>query len=260
MLLALDSVHLDFLPLVQSVGGSDLVMFAPGLACLSFSPLVLDSVHPGPFPLSHGPGCLGPLLLVPDRAHSELTLPLRGFVKAGPAMPVSDFVHLESLLLLKGMSHIGLCLFAVDSVHAGLFLFLRSHTRLGFSMLVSDLVHLELIPLPQGMAYLGLAPFAPDLLHLGSMLLVQSSGCPESFIPILCTAWVELSPSVPDFVCLEFPLFSKGFTCMELVSPASDLVQTDLLLLAQSFAHPGPTLLALDSAVLEFLLPVRSMS
>ena len=261
---AFDLLHLGSPALLHSFACSGSLAFTFGMSRPGFlsSMPVVDAVKLGFLLSLRSLVCSGLVVLVLD--------PLR----LGPFLLLHTYACLDSSFPAVGVTSVGLLLLlpVVGIATFGLMLSVHNFAWLDLTVLVPDFLHPGLSISFKSFACVDLVVPASDSLHLGPPLFFRSFAQPEfaaSISGMSCSGLVSslsvVSSGYPDFLLFLQSCFRLGPLLLAL-----DFLHIDLSSSLQSFAHSGSTsslfgatcldstLLALDSALLEPVVPLRS--
>ena len=296
--LALDFLHLELLPSLQSFGQTGSPLSLAGVARLDPSLFVLDAVTMASSLSLRSPARSDLVLLVLDLGHLEFLLSIRSMARCDLMMPAFsqtrlgflalalDFAHFDFLPFLQSFSKPDLVVFALDFLRMEPLLFFRSFgcaepllsafgtACTGSSLLVLDFLHLGLSLLPRQSAHLGPVVLVLDLLKLGFPSSMRSHARMDSIASTLglTRTGSVFSLSVISSAHLELLLLTQALGCLELVVFVLDFLRSDSSSSVRSSARfglafsvcgrlqLGSSLLVLEHAMLGFPTSIRSFA
>ena len=193
---------------------------------------------------------------LPARCHGRLGSAslIVGILRAGQqldqgsCLPIGGFARFDFPLSTFYSARPGLCLLVLDLLHLGSVLSPREYGRLDSVASALDFLHLGLILLPQSFACTGGLVLALEVASFGTLLPLQGSTCLGFRLLVLGTGWLGLSPPACDWVYLDSPLLTKGFSHPDFRLLAPRLAHSDSMLPVQSTASLEALLLSFGAA------------
>ena len=204
MLLALDSLHLEF----------------------SFSPRAAG--RPGLSMMVTGRMTFGSPLSALDSSHLELTVLVQSRARPGSSLSVPQFGHSGSFTAIRSMSHLGLPVFSLGLSRVGFV----------FPLLVTEKVQLESLLLPRSPSCLGAILPVPNYGRLGPLMLLRACaqlGLLVFVSGLACTDSVS-ALLVTGAGLLESSLLARSLACSDVAASVHDCSNLGLVAPLRSFA------------------------